>query len=826
MSRRQVVPYACVAAAVVVANLPALLHLITVDPLYLDSGLVSRLPEVLRGYPTIDPNAGYLMQALGHLTSADWLSGHVPWWNPYEGIGVPLAGDMQSGAFYLPTLLFHFSNGLLYLQLLLELVAGWSTVALLGRLGVGRTLATAGGVAFGLCGTFAWFAIEPIRVLAFLPLCLLGVERALAAAQEGRAWGWRLLAVAVAFSVYGGFPETIFLDLLFVAWWAVLRVAGPGRRAWRRMVGKLSAGAVAGVALSAPLWVAFAGYARFANTGAHGNGAYAYVVLHGRDLAQLVLPYSLGPIFGFHSVGPVDAISVFWSNVGGYLDVTLVAGAVVGLVGRHNRILRVGLGLWVAVCLTRTYGLAPAVHLLALVPVVRLTAFYRYADPTWELAVVVLAAVGFDDVARRRTGIRALWIGVGVAAAGAVAAALAAWRSLTTAAGPTGGMETHRHLFVAGSVAFALVMLALVAIGGWLAAGRRPPAHGRAARRQGPGPARLRRWGRIVLAGAVAVEAVVLLGVTYLSAPRPTAVATGSVSWLQANLDTYRFATLGPIQPNYGSYFGLAEVNVNELPLPRAWTNYVEKDLDTNTVPFEFTGGNESNPAGPSPAEELSTLMANYEAVGVRYVVAPASSAAPGPGEYPVPGSPQWPRGPRLVYQDSTARIWELPDPAPAFSVASAPAGTAAEGGPPGSSCRVAVHGWDEAQVTCDHPTVLLRRVQYAPGWTATVGSRSVPVVRARSGPPGLFQEVPVPAGTTTVRFTYLPPHEVPAVLVAVVTALGLLATLFVASGRRRRGERRAQKSEPPSSTGPEPAGAPRRSAVGGGQVLGELDER
>ena len=46
------------------------------------------------------------MQALGHLVATDWFSGHVPWWNPYEGLGVPLAGDMQSGAFFPPTLLF------------------------------------------------------------------------------------------------------------------------------------------------------------------------------------------------------------------------------------------------------------------------------------------------------------------------------------------------------------------------------------------------------------------------------------------------------------------------------------------------------------------------------------------------------------------------------------------------------------------------------------------------------------------------------------------------------------------------------------------------
>ena len=66
MNRRRVVPYACVAVAVALANLPALVHLVTVDPINLDSGLASSLAPWLHGQPTIDGNAGFLMQALGH----------------------------------------------------------------------------------------------------------------------------------------------------------------------------------------------------------------------------------------------------------------------------------------------------------------------------------------------------------------------------------------------------------------------------------------------------------------------------------------------------------------------------------------------------------------------------------------------------------------------------------------------------------------------------------------------------------------------------------------------------------------------------------------
>jgi hypothetical protein len=785
LTRSRWFPYACIAVAVLVANAPGLLRLVDTNPLNIDAFLVATVPRWLPGAPTADPNAGFLMQALGHLVTSDWFSGTIPWWNPYEGLGVPLAGDMQSGAFFPPTLLFGLANGLIWFQVVLELVAGWCTFALLVRLDVGRTVATAGGVAFALCGTFAWFAIEPIRVLCLLPLCLLGVERVLSAAMEDRRWGWRLLAVGLAGSILGGFPETTALDALLVGVWAMARMLGPGRRHARAMAVKLGKAGVASLALALPLVVAFLGYLRFADTGAHAAGAYAYVTLRPRNLAQLLLPYSAGPIDGFHTSGGVDTLAAFWGNVGGYLDATLVAAAVVGAVGRKNRILRLTLVGWVVVCLARTYGFPPVVHLLASVPGLRLIAFYRYGDPTWELAVVVLAALGLDDVARRRTRFRVLALSVGGVAAAAVVAAWVAYRDLSTALGPTGSVQLHRHRFATGSLAFALAVLGVLLVGGWLAAGR--PTGTPAGGESPDADSARRRWGRAAMAAVVSVEAVAMLGVTYLSAPRPATADTGAVTWLQTHLGTYRFATLGPIQPNYGSYYRIAEVNVNELPLPRAWTRYVATHLDSNTVPFEFTGGYASDPAGPKPAEEFTRNLSAFEAVGVRYVVVAASGLDPTGSRFPGPGLSPWPSGPLLVHRDGWSEIWQLPDPAPAFSLSGA------------RGCTVTAVDWDHARVTCDHPAVLVRRVQQAPGWTAEAGGRSLSVTAARSGPAGLFQQVTIPAGTTMVRFRYLPPGEWWAGPLAVLAWSGLAASA-VATRRERRRRDPAPDPGPPST--------------------------
>ena len=104
---------------------------------------------------------------------------------------------MQSAAFFPPVFLLQDALGFVVFHVLLELVAGFATYFLLRRLDLGRAASTAGGVAFGLCGTLAWFEHATANPVAFLPLALLGVERAREAASTSRRYGWRLLAVAL-----------------------------------------------------------------------------------------------------------------------------------------------------------------------------------------------------------------------------------------------------------------------------------------------------------------------------------------------------------------------------------------------------------------------------------------------------------------------------------------------------------------------------------------------------------------------------------------------------------------------------------------------------
>jgi hypothetical protein len=95
-----------IVGVVLLANALYLVGIFDANSLGPRSGLAaSVVPGRLLGQPTIDPNVGFISQAVGHRAALDLLSGQLPWWNPYEGTGAPLAGGMQPAAFFPLTLL-------------------------------------------------------------------------------------------------------------------------------------------------------------------------------------------------------------------------------------------------------------------------------------------------------------------------------------------------------------------------------------------------------------------------------------------------------------------------------------------------------------------------------------------------------------------------------------------------------------------------------------------------------------------------------------------------------------------------------------------------
>lgn len=730
--RQTIAGVVIVIAAVVAGNLLYLAGWFDPNPL-VPLGQLGTITHagVLPGVSSTDGAVGYTSQALGHLAAADLLHGHLPWWNPYEGVGAPLAGEMQSAALFPLTLLLWFGDGQLYFHMVLEAVAGLATFQLLRRLSVGWAAASVFGCLFALSGTFAWLGNAPVNPVAFLPLLLLGVERARDRTISGRGFGYGLVAIALALSLYAGFPEMALFDGLFALAWAAVRAAGMGRPELIRYGGKLAVGAGVGLLLAAPIAVAFADYLPAAYLGPHSVASfYASFSLPHTTAAAVFLPYLFGPLFGFSSADHSGALLEFWVRTGGFLTTSLLVLDLTALWGRRHRPLRLVAFAWMVVALGRIIGIQPFWRLVDAIPYMDHVEVSRYLWPSVELAAVVLAAVAVDDL--RRGEVPRFVAGAAVAvSAGVVAASVAGGSTLlhAIAAAP------HATAWAVGSVAWGTGVLLVVAVAVWC---------GRA------------RWARAMLLACVAVEALGMFALPELSAPRHVSYDGALVTWIQRHEPLGRIASLGPFEPDYGSYVGIMEADVNDIPVPSAYARYIHRHLDPNTNPVIFTGL--SSPP-PTPLDELRRHLAGFEAIGVTDAI-----AAPGA----VPQAAATAMGLRLVHADRGGVVWRLPHPAPYYRAS--------------KDCTVGRPSIDAVSVHCSRPGTIWRQALDLAGSIATARGRTLRVRPARP----VAERVGLPTGSYMVRFSYVPPHEVEAFAAALVGLALLVLPLATEAGRRR----------------------------------------
>jgi hypothetical protein len=721
---RHGVPLLLITALVALGNLPYLTHIFDPNPLNLLTGLSTIThPGILAGSTATDPNSGLTAQTFGHLAALDWLHGRVPWWNPLEGFGAPLAGEMQSAALFPLTLLLVFANGQIYFHAALELIAGGSTYALLVELRLHRTVATGGAVVFALCGTFAWFSHAPVNPIAFLPLMLFGVEYVANRLGSAHHWGWLALALGVALSLYAGFPETAYVDAVFATVWVVARLIEMPRAGRVRFVLALGQGVGIGLLLSAPILVAFVDYLPVGNLGGNG-GLFGKVSLLPPAFSQVVLPYVYGPINAFSNSDKTGALNVIWGNVGGYIGTPLLILGAIGTYGRRHRALRVALVLWLLVSLGRTFGITVFQSMINAVPGMRDVAFYRYSAATWVLAAVVLACLGFNEILTRQ--VPRWWI----AASTAVSLLVVALCTLGAQGllGKLAGAANYRPWEFA-SVGWAVAAIATICLAALFLRGR---VRG------------------LIIGGVVIVDAIGMFVVPQLSAPTGTAYDAAPVQFLAQHLGTSRFYTIGPIQPNYGSYFGLPQLNSNDVPEPKLYDADVKARLG-------LTPGLAPQPKASVLAAVFLRHLAAYEGSGVKYLVTPPN--------VPLPALAVTEHL-RLVFSDRTLSIYRLPTDGDLFASTS-------------RGCDVTSQQTDHAVVDCFSAGELVRRETFMKGWSATRNGRPVGIAKD-----GAFQRIPVPAGRSVVSFSFTPPFTNWALLAFL---LGSLATMVgIVSSRRR----------------------------------------
>ncbi len=359
-------------------------------------------------------------------TVVNWLDihhGHLPIWNPYDGLGLPQMFNFQSASFSLPMLVaFIFPLRLAFDVVIIMqfLIAGTGVLFLCRRvLGLDWISATFAGFVAELSGAFTGWAGWPMTGV----FCWMGwvLGAALLIVQDSHRFRWTLLlAISVAFAIYGGHPESYVLMALAAFFPLVLVTVHEARerglRAVGRRIGFLAGGLIGGVGLAAPLLLPGAGLLANSSHTKHG----LYQTLPWLDSINVMLSNYYGntltgnTIFGPRIVGERGPASVG-------VIVLILAVLAIAVLWRQRIVM--GLGLSMIVFVAFIY-LSPLGHLTAQLPVIKLIEWNRLLIPL-DFFLAVLAAIGLNILLTRSEGRTPLRWFLGIALAATIFVAVA-----------------------------------------------------------------------------------------------------------------------------------------------------------------------------------------------------------------------------------------------------------------------------------------------------------------------------------------------------------------------------------------------------------------
>ncbi len=165
-----------------------------------------------------------------------WLQVHagvVPFWQPANLLGMPLASNFQSAPFGLANVVgYAFPLALAHSATVATelVVAGTGTYVLCRMLRLGVLPSVAGATIFELCGGFTiWLGVYEADVCSLLPWVLAASVAVLR--RRRKAVPGVLLALGLALAFYAGEPQIDVFLILFVGVFAIVVALGDRRRA-------------------------------------------------------------------------------------------------------------------------------------------------------------------------------------------------------------------------------------------------------------------------------------------------------------------------------------------------------------------------------------------------------------------------------------------------------------------------------------------------------------------------------------------------------------------------------------------------------------------
>ena len=529
-------------------------------------------------------------------------AGVLPLWNPRVFSGIPFFAAMQTSMLYPPTWLFLVLPPLAAMNLLVIGHVGGLALAVYGyvrTIGCTRPAAAFGGSALAF-GGFIFGHIGSLPVLqgmVWMPVLLMALERL---RHRIGLRGVLLGAASIALALLTGHPQmpayTLMVGTLYVAFFALGDRPPVGRL---RYVGAAALAALGGVAFAAVQLVPGAELAAQSARPGLTYDDFVSFALPARQLPMLLFPFLFGGLRGVPYWG--QWLQPELTSYPGIVPLMLAAAAFGGI--RGEPLIRFWLLLALWSLLLALGGSLPLARLMYHVPVYNLFRAQVRNLATFDLAVVVLAALVLDRLPARRwrkalamSAVAMLALVLAIAGI-AVSAGAALWGDL---AGESGNGPLHAALRASLSIGSAAVTVPVAtafagaALACALLAGR------------------ARRWPIAGLAAVAALELGVQAGWLRLPLPRPDRV-------LEAPAYARFLATVAPGEAVARSVFAVPG-GVRALTLlPASWGVPMVNGYDSMPLAryTELAGGMHywgviPDAALAGPARFLDVLNARY----------------------------------------------------------------------------------------------------------------------------------------------------------------------------------------------------------------------
>ncbi len=680
-------------------------------------------------------------------------SGHLPLWNADSGTGEPQLLNFESAVFALPTLVGYLapeSWAFLTTVLMKLLIAGLGLYWCARVLGARPAAAVLGGVSFLSSGALVgWLGWSVSGVLVFAGPIL---ATAVLAYRSTRAlWPLGLLSVAVAFAIFGGFPEAYVL--LAIALGVLLVVAGAASLAfgvgvaWQGIV-RIGIGAAGGAGLSAVLWLPGISVLRSSVRG--GEIAATGLPLH--YAALLLAPgYDGVPTPGNVFFGNLVDQGLYFETAASVTTVTVVL-ALVGIISGRRRPVVLGLGAAAVACCLLSYRLGPVSPVQRLIIDLGGSALVlSRALALVGFALCVLGALGAETVLGGHAEPRVrMTLGISVGIVGAAVAVLVGV-AIDSSLPPVLRHLRRESLWwpVATTAFMAVVAVALVVLH------RAEVDRGRAAFVLRALPVALVGVGSAAgLFTEVGINSYAHTAYPETQATEQLAAQVGSslVGIEGGNAGNIRQWVGVGYYPNINTAYGIDELGLHDPTISAAYfASWPVHGVDPGGALNLFV-----------PDVDTVALARAY---GVGYVLGAPSIPAPA-GAVPV----------GTIAGGVLSRV---PDSG-RFTMDQGASQPLRFTHPDDVTYTVAVSG---------RSGPMLAKITDSPGWTASADGRALRVTAAAGATSApIFLTVDVPRGTAEVTFTYRPPHFGVAIGLGVATVAA-----YVAAGewsRRRRAAR------------------------------------